>query len=407
MKRWGSCFIDGSHVLEFLTAPGRKFGDIYERPNQEPYSPLVFQTMKNTSVGAQIYELGKTYVGFGFVDLFQLMWGTIAERSGASTLHFHGFDMSRIVTLRSKLIYGAMKYYQEGDVSTRSILQIWFSSCWERKTKSTFDLLVSDALGNPNKFHLDDNDVVLMKRWSKNAIKISKAKRDFSANVFNAIFDPVWNLQYEHDRVYFCRYILTGIIFADEENLICGNPTMFTQYEWAKRLGPEIFFQSIDLKFPIFEEECNSTSYLYDLILKVTVKKAAQFRDRVFKGQIICHLETKLIDPQDLEFAKRIRDLDPFGIDWSNIQEYMERKSFIKFARACSTEDTLHQAHFINWIQYVYGSCHVDWSNDQEQCLKLYREWKCAMENVKKNLGQNWWSKFIEGNQCYIVRNLN
>ena len=238
------------------------------------------------------------------------------------------------------------------------------------------------------------------------SINISKAKSDCTAKVLNSIFDPVWNLKYEQDRVFFCRYIFTGIIFADEENLVCGNPTMFTQYEGARRIEADIFFHSIDLNLSSFQAECNSGRYLNNIILDVTEKKAANFRDRVFKGQIICHLETKLIDPQDLEFAKRIKDLDPFGIDWSNIQEYMERKSFIKFARACSTENTLHQAHFLNWIQHVYGSCHVDWSDNQEQCLKLYREWKQAMQNVKKNVGPNWWSKFIEGNQCYTIINL-
>ena len=177
--------------------------------------------------------------------------------------------MSRIVTLRSKLIYGAMKYYQEGDVSTRSILQIWFSSCWEQKTKSTFDLLVGDALGNPKKYILDDNDVVLMKRWSEKSINISKAKSDCTAKVFNSIFDPVWNLKYEQDRVFFCRYIFTGIIFADEENLVSGNPTMFTQYEGARRIEADIFFHSIDLNLSSFQAECNSGRYLNNIIFNL------------------------------------------------------------------------------------------------------------------------------------------
>ena len=29
MKRWGSCFLDRGHLLEFLHSPGRKYGDIY------------------------------------------------------------------------------------------------------------------------------------------------------------------------------------------------------------------------------------------------------------------------------------------------------------------------------------------------------------------------------------------
>ena len=72
---------------------------------------VFFQTMRNTSISDQVYEFGHTYVGFGFVDLFQLMWG-IHFNDRDATLTFHGFDMNRVTTLRSKLIYGAMRNLQ-------------------------------------------------------------------------------------------------------------------------------------------------------------------------------------------------------------------------------------------------------------------------------------------------------
>ena len=55
----------------------------------------------------------------------------------------------------------------------------------------------------------------------------------------------------------------------------------------------------------------------------------------------------------DLALAKEIHDLDPCIIDWSNVPDYLEKDKFIKFARSCSTDQTIHFAIFINWTTYV------------------------------------------------------
>ena len=95
-------------------------------------------------------------------------------------------------------------------------------------------------------------------------------------------------------------------------------------------------------------------------------------------GKIQCHLMTKLIDSNDLDFADTIKSLNPHAIDWSNVPDYLEKKSFIKFAQACSVDDTVHTLHFINWIDYVFGAFHVDWVNSREECMEFYRKMKNA-----------------------------
>ena len=56
---------------------------------------------------------------------------------------------------------------------------------------------------------------------------------------------------------------------------------------------------------------------------------------------------------QDLRFAALIRQKDPYMINWSNVPDYLEKDAFISFAKACSTDDTIHFVTFINWIYYV------------------------------------------------------
>ena len=75
-KRWGSALLyDYEQLMQFLKVP-RQFGSIFIRRRYPPYLPKFHQTMRNTSIANQVYEFGHTYVGIGFVDLFQLAWGS-------------------------------------------------------------------------------------------------------------------------------------------------------------------------------------------------------------------------------------------------------------------------------------------------------------------------------------------
>ena len=111
---------------------------------------------------------------------------------------------------------------------------------------------------------------------------------------------------------------------------------MFYQDEQIIKMTEELFFKGINLTAKQFLEEKTSHSTMYEFIISITQKTITRFRALIHMGNIECHLETKFIDPTDLHFASRIKDLNPFGIDWSNIPDYMEPKEFIKFAKACS-----------------------------------------------------------------------
>lgn len=390
-KRWGCCLLDKEHLLEFLSQPERKMGDVYERRNYPAYeSNNFFQTMRNTSIFNQVYEFGHVYVGFGFVDLFQLLWGTYRGiENEAQKLTFYGFDMSRVVTLRSKLIYGAMKHFKEGEISSDSILQIWFSSCWDDETETSFKKIVHAAFNNPAMFDLDKKDETLLRKWQNVEISPCKAKNMFSQGLENSSFDDVWTMKFEEDRVAFCRYLFTGCIFAAEDKVVCGNPTMFTKYEGATKLGDEAFFKAIDLHAITYDRDVSIESSLYATITRTTREVFSKFRDLIHSGRIQCSFDTKFIDPKEMSFAKRVKDLSPYGIDWSNVPDYMPKKDFIRFAEACSVQQTVHQLHFLNWTKYVFGACHVDWADNPSECIHKYELFKSKMQPLKKIMGMS------------------
>ena len=58
-----------------------------------------------------------------------------------------------------------MKYYTQEEITTMSLLQIWFSSCWDEETSNSFDILVKDAVANPEIFQLDtEKEVPILKK---------------------------------------------------------------------------------------------------------------------------------------------------------------------------------------------------------------------------------------------------
>ena len=119
-------------------------------------------------------------------------------------------------------------------------------------------------------------------------------------------------------------------------------------------------------------------------ILELTLKEASTFGSRLRAGAIISPFETIFLDPTDMFFAERIRNVNPYVIDWLNIPDYMNKTSLIKFARACPVEDTIDTLHFMNWTHYVHGSCHVRWADHHEECKQHSCAYKWKIIGSKK-----------------------
>ena len=60
-----------------------------------------------------------------------------------------------------------------------------------------------------------------------------------------------------------------------------------------------------------------------------------------------------------------IKKHNPYQIDWSNIPDYMKNTDFLRLAKLCCVEDTLHTCHFINWPCMVYGTHLYDYTGKQ------------------------------------------
>ena len=312
-NRWGSTFILDHELLKHLCQSPPKLGNIYARRSLLPYDGKYHQTMQNTSMANQIYEFGQTYVGIGYVDLFRIAWGHYKESISGKILTFYGYDSSWVTVLRSKIIYSAMKYYTEEEITTTSLLQIWFSSCWDMETSNSFDMLVKDALANPERFQLEvEKDVFILRNWQEVIVTKEEAVQEFSNEEKN--LNDIWHMKSMMDRVKFLRYIFTGFIFVDEKKIICGNKTMFSDACGTTKTPGELFFKAIDLNANGFNRARKAAS-LYDTITTLTHKTIYGFRAFVSMEKIICILQHKVIDPiKEPKFADTIKALSPYSI---------------------------------------------------------------------------------------------
>ena len=125
--------------------------------------------------------------------------------------------------------------------------------------------------------------------------------------------------------------------------------------------------------------------------------KLNKFRGLVQDEQIEVEFKYKDISVDDMKFAAEIKEQDPYGIEWSNIPDYMDTKKFIQLARACSGEKTVHFIDVMNWPRNVFGVCWIDYIDNMPGLRKTYSEIKKRLETSTKAMWQDMSSDGIAG----------
>ena len=150
-KRWRSCAVS-SELQKFLST-NPKPGDIFKNKPTETYqysAKEIHQSMRNSPIPPQTFELGENYVAVGFVDLFALVVGSIISDAKALSdqkrvMTYISYDKSVIVIARNMVLYQMMF----DNLSIDSILQAWFSTGWSKKTLDNFHHSCNEVLRPP------------------------------------------------------------------------------------------------------------------------------------------------------------------------------------------------------------------------------------------------------------------
>ena len=75
--------------------------------------------------------------------------------------------------------------------------------------------------------------------------------------------------------------------------------------------------------------------------------------------------ECNKVSYSNTELVKRIKSLNPYTVDWSNVPDYLHRDEFLAIAQEVSGDDTVHYMHFMNWATRVLGTFIGDYPDEQ------------------------------------------
>ncbi|PXF45034.1 hypothetical protein BWQ96_05207 [Gracilariopsis chorda] len=110
---------------------------------------------------------------------------------------------------------------------------------------------------------------------------------------------------------------------------------------------------------------------IVDLFVVRTLRKLHQLRERLVQKALTVELYPGVVDalnkPQAMKMARRIGDLKPKTISWSNVLDYMELGAFHELARLCSdARDTIHYGYSMNWVAETYGTNIMDYDQSTQ-----------------------------------------
>ena len=256
------------------------YGDIFPWISEDSFREHdLFQSMKNYKVCSWKFRTGQTHVSLACADFSQLLFGTFVGDSMKAT-QFYAVDSSPVCILRCKVLNQMIM----SSASSRSILQVWFSTSWSMATLDDFLEAVKMLLATKEQ---EDTERVLLKHWLSTDVSLEDTYSEWSKNRLTMLhsYEACANLRSEEDRVDYMRYLLTGIIFVtSEDSLICGNRTMYAipQRLALSKAKMENFFYT--LCSSIFEEGDNWIVSLKVSTEKYMLGKVDKIKEKVDNG---------------------------------------------------------------------------------------------------------------------------
>ena len=194
-----------------------------------------------------------------------------------------------------------------------------------------------------------ENESNLVQHWLSNDVLLKKATDEWFKGIGGVVapYEPCANFKNEIDRLDYARYLFTGYIFEEKEkNLACGNRTMFAiplNLGVTKTPGENFFY---------FFDTPSNTTFEYRDSMKLSVDnfvigKIEMLKDLVSKEKLVMTFEQDFVSRNNSELIDKIKNLNPYTIDWSNIPDYLTKDDFLAIAKG-----GLMSESFSLWLKY-------------------------------------------------------
>ena len=310
MKRWQYY---GPALVTFLNSKPKP-GDIFTDRIPDPYGAMtsfsegsmrektVYQAMRNTPVVPANFYFGSTYVSVGFVDMFPLLVGSFLDDMNGP-LRFVGYDKSEVVIARAIVIREMMLR----GMQVETILQVWFSTGWNRQTKEDFQQICNNLVKNKD-LVIEPRVKTLLNHWSSSEMSAKAVLPLWKQFVREYQLEPLNNLHHEADRVAYARYMLTGQIFGSHpQDYAFGNVSIFSlpaEFDNYFREDQNFFAA---LSFKDFKYEGS----LMTSISRKFTKGVETLMTHIKSKAIVCQFFLRNINRDDIETLEEIKALNP------------------------------------------------------------------------------------------------
>lgn len=345
-----------------------KIGDVKVQERRFPYDINSIMSYSNAYPQSMNLEYGRTHVGVGFVDLGVLLTARFHGNISSGPAHFVGYDMSAYAVAKSLLLLHMMKRGESVD----SIVQACYSTGWSYKTFEAVQSTLRDVLCWGS---LDEEVVILLEHWSRGMeIDLYDAQEHWLS--WHGLVDILSaNVRDRKDRMDVIKYVVTGRLLPCD----VGSSLMYSLPEGCPDLvANETVFWTMSLKdLELHYKECGT---LMGVVVHVLKSRIERLQKRVLAGEVTWDLKQREVNLNSTSIHKEIRNLNPRGLSWSNLCDFVGNGEFHAMARSCSAHaDTRHYLHTIHWIQDVKGTFLTDYPEaERVKLLEKCSHWAGA-----------------------------
>jgi hypothetical protein len=209
----------------------------------------------------------------------------------------------------------------------------------------------------------EEDIMKLLNHWKVGKLDAQKVAGLWAKEIYNegrnAPFEACANLEHANDRIAYARYLFTGYIFLDENDIKFGNMTMFLipeEFGYTK-CEDEIFVHTFNFLHPHFVYEKS----LANSVDKFMMSKTKEIIELIQGKQVKMNFKIATIGPDESELLNAIKSMNAYTIDWSNIIDYFSKNDFLKMSKAVSSDDTVHYVHMMNWVRCYKGASYFDY----------------------------------------------
>ncbi|KAF0691737.1 Aste57867_17093 [Aphanomyces stellatus] len=304
------------------------------------------------------------HVAVGYVDLSMLLDVDLCHGPNVVVrwVGYEGsvFCVAKALVMRQMLLHNA---------SVDSILQVWYSAAWLRRTLDDFAAAVRGVLSGLSSPAFS-TVALLLRHWQDQSPTLAVARRTWLAKTTAAALDPIANSIEARHRAYLTDYFLTGELLDASVGSVtlCCLPPMFESTSHTN----ESALASIDAT-QLLAAAVASNGDVVAAFVRLRRRHIGLLQRHLLAGHVVIDIrppaQPLVSSPSWLldELAAHL----PTTMSWGNAIDRMSPKALHELAQRCGAIRTLHGGWSVRWPQWTQGASYVDVAAGEPQAVLL------------------------------------